>query len=142
MEPSLELVPPLPTLDGQDTVERREAPDCGPIVATGASWVANWLWPQSNSLATRLTYMYMYVLVRNEFPPLSKRQVERIQALDYVDMADQRQEVLDPEPDHRQDVIMPGLAVAIAKRKSVEDITNDVLHHLHSSSGNIRVDCT
>eukprot|EP00731_Ephydatia_muelleri_P032349 Em0023g856a len=64
--------------------------------------------------------------VGNGFPPLTKRLVERIQALEFVDMADLRpaqwQEVLDPEPDPRRYVILPGLEVARAKKKPVEDI--------------------
>ena len=62
----------------------------------------------------------------NGFPPLAKRLVEWIQALEFVDMADlqpaQWQEVLDPEPDPRCYVILPGLEVARAKKKSVEDV--------------------
>ena len=48
--------------------------------------------------------------------------MERIQALEFVDMADLRpaqwQEVLDPEPDPRRYVILPGLEVAWAKEET------------------------
>ena len=63
-----------------------------------------------------------YVSVGNGFPPLAKKLVECIQALEFVDMTDlqpaQWQEVLDPEPDPRRYVILPGLEVARAKKKN------------------------
>ena len=58
----------------------------GQLLATGATGVADWLWPQGEPSSTRVTY----VSVGNGFPPLSKRLVERIQALEFVDMADLR----------------------------------------------------
>ena len=72
----------------------------GQLLATaggGRAEGANWWWPQEEAAgSSRLSY----VSVGNGFPPLAKRLVERI---------------------HRY-VILPGLEVARAKKKSVEDV--------------------
>ena len=62
----------------------------GQLLATaggGRAEGANWWWPQEEAAgSSRLSY----VSVGNGFPPLAKRLVERIQALEFVDMADLR----------------------------------------------------
>ena len=94
----------------------------GQLLAGGRTEGSNWWWPQGEAVGSRPSY----VSVGNGFPPLTKRLVERILALEFVDMADLRpaqwQEVLDPEPDPRRYVILPGLEVARAKKKPVKDI--------------------
>ena len=66
------------------------------------------------------------VYVGSGFPPLPKKLAERIQNLEFVDMAELRpvqwQEVLEPEPDPHKFVILPGLEIARAKRRQVEDV--------------------
>jgi len=136
IEPSLEQVPQLPVRGDQQNVlvqprlaegaASANLQSVGQLLATagsGRAEGASWWWPQEEAAgSSRLSY----VSVGNGFPPLAKRLVERIQALEFVDMADLRpaqwQEVLDPEPDPRRFVILPGLEVARAKKKSVEDI--------------------
>ena len=66
------------------------------------------------------------VYVGSGFPPLPKKLAERIQNLEFVDMAELRpvqwQEMLEPEPDPHKFVILPGLEIARAKRRPVEDV--------------------
>lgn len=123
----MEQVPSLPVRSGQEVIERREMTGAtlqsvGQLLATSGAGAVDWVWPQGGSSASRQAF----VSVGNGFPPINKRLVERIQALEFIDMADLRpaqwQEVLEPEPDPRQFVILPGLEVARAKRKAVEDI--------------------
>ena len=57
----MEQVPSLPILSGQDTVERRGVAEAtrqtvGQLLATGATGVADWLWPQGEPSSTRVTY--------------------------------------------------------------------------------------
>ena len=134
VEPSLDQVPQLPVRGEQQRVlvQQRLAEGASTnlqsvcqLLATaggGKAEGANWWWPQEAAGSSRLSY----VSVGNGFPPLAKRLVERIQVLEFVDMADLRpaqwQVVLDPEPDPRRYVILPGLVVARAKKKSVEDV--------------------
>ena len=137
----MEHVPSLPILGGQDTVERREVAEAtcqtvGQLFATGATGVADWLWPQSEPSSTRLTY----VSVGNGFPPLSKRLVKRIQALEFVDMAELRpaqwQEVLEPEPDPRRcDSAWPRGSKGEMEVGGGYQNLDDVLHHLCGCSG-------
>ena len=56
----MEQVPSLPILSGQDTVERRGVAEAtrqtvGQLLATGATGVADWLWPQCEPSSTRVT---------------------------------------------------------------------------------------
>ena len=66
------------------------------------------------------------VYLGSGFPPLPKKLAECIQILKFVDMAELRpvqwQEVLEPEPDPHKFVILPGLEIAKAKRRPVEDV--------------------
>ena len=141
VEPAMDQVPQLPVqgeqqrggsglpglAEGADTTLQT----VGQLLAGGKKEGSNWWWPQGEAVGSRPSY----VSVGNGFPPLTKRLVERIQALEFVDMADLRpaqwQEVLDPEPDPRRYVILPGLEVARAKKKPVEDIRTWSMHVLH-----------
>ena len=66
------------------------------------------------------------VSIGSAFPPLPKKLAERIQNLEFVDMAELRpiqwQEVLEPEADPHKFVILPGHEIARARRRPVEDI--------------------
>ena len=66
------------------------------------------------------------VSIGNGLPPLPKKLVERIQRLEYVDMAELRpiqwEELSEIESEAQKFVILPGLEVARARRKPVEDI--------------------
>ncbi|KAL5500117.1 hypothetical protein EMCRGX_G011621 [Ephydatia muelleri] len=127
VEPAMDQVPQLPVqgeqqrggsgLPGLAEGAVATLQTVGQLLAGGKKEGSNWWWPQGEAVGSRPSY----VSVGNGFPPLTKRLVERIQALEFVDMADLRpaqwQEVLDPEPDPRRYVILPGLEVARAKKK-------------------------
>ena len=96
-ELSLDQVPQLPIRGEQQRVlaQQRLAEGASTnlqsvdqLLATaggGRAEGANWWWPQEEAAgSSRLSY----ILVGNGFPPLAKRLVERIQALEFVDMAD------------------------------------------------------
>ena len=85
--------------------------------------VGLWCIPRCGQKGGELTCSSLtYASVGNGFPPLAKRLVEQIQVLECVEQAIGMQGVLDPEPHPQHHVILPGLEVARAKRKAVEDV--------------------